>query len=217
MDLQVVRLFDVVDIDSIAEAVGVSPRSVIIQAEDLESAESVLLNGFPSPEFVVFAQNRLIAQVPAEIVTQQITDVFVLSNRLTLTQRSLVEFTFGSRPSSVSGILRLMQNFIRHLVRTPSTNVFNKKSGGGLLSKVGSTIGAGGGRDRAVADSVIAVNQTATYFIEVQAGIRNLAPSERLLSANVIAAQADPTNGALALSIDLVSQSGLRGVATLVR
>lgn len=217
MDIQVVRLFDVVDVDSITDAVGVSPRSVVIQAQDLTSVESVLLNGFPSPEFVVFSENRLIAQVPAEIVTQRITDVFVLSNQLTLTQRSLVEFTFGTRPRPVTGILKLMQNFIRHLVRTPGTNVFQKRSGGGLLQKIGSTIGAGGGRDRAVADSVIAVNQTAQYMIGVQSGLRSLPPSERLLSAQVIAAQADPTNGALAMSIDLVSQSGLRGVATLVR
>lgn len=217
MDIQVVRLFDVLDVDSVQEAPGVVPRSVIVTAQDLVSVESILLNGLPSPEFVVYSENRLIAQVPAEVVTQQITDVFVLSNRLTLTQRSLVEFTFGTRARSTTGILKLMQNFIRLLIRTPGSNVFQKRSGGGLFQKVGNTLGSGSGRDQAVADSVIAVNQTAQYMIEIQAPLRSVPPSERLLSASVIAAEADPANGALAMSIDLVSQSGLRGVATLVR
>lgn len=217
MDIQVVRLFDVVAVDGIREAAGVSPRSIILRGTDFTSAEQVLINGFPSPEFVTYSDIEMVAQVPSAIIDQQVLEVFVLSKRLTLTQRSLVELTFGTRPESTNGILKLVQNFTRMLIRSPGTNYFNKTSGGGLFKKIGATIGGGDARDRAVADAVIAVNRTASYMIQTQAPLTNITPAERLLSAKVVAAEADPQNGSIALSVELVSHSGLRGVATLVR
>jgi hypothetical protein len=175
------------------------------------------MNGFPSPEFVVFQKTKILAQVPGEAVLAPITDAFVLSKKLTLTQRSLVEFSFGARPEKVTGILKLMQTFIRMLIRTQGSNVFHKRSGGGLFKKIGATIGAGPGRDRAAADATVAVSRTRQHIIAVQAPVRSIPPSERLLSASVFALDVDPQNGTLSMSVDLVSHSGKRGLATIVR
>lgn len=216
-DIRVIRLLDVLPIIRIEEAVGVSPRSVILTGEDFESVEEVLLNGFPSPEFVVYHPQKVLAQVPGEVVATAITDVFILSAKLTLTERSIVEFTFGTRPEKVTGILKLMQTFIRRLIRSPNTNVFHRNSGGGLFHKIGSTVGAGPNRSRAAADATIAVNRTQEQVIAVQTPIRSIPPTERLLSATITGLDVDVQNGALSMSIDLISHSGLRGRATIVR
>lgn len=216
-DIQIVRLLDVVAVTAIEEAVGVSPRSVVITGDDFESVEQVLLNGFPSPEFVTYAENKILAQVPGEVVLSSITDVFILSAKLTLTERSLVEFTFGTRPQKVTGIIKLMQTFLRILIRTPNSNVFHRNIGGGLFRKIGSTIGTGPNRDRAAADATIAVNRTQEQIVAVQTPIRSIPPSERLLSASIVALDVDFQNGALSMSVDLISHSGLRGRATIIR
>ncbi len=216
-DIQIIRLLDVLTVTRVEEAVGVTPRSVVIYGDDFASVESVFLNGFPSPEFVVFRDDRIIAQVPAETLLAPITDIFVLSKQLTLTQRSLVEFTFGTRPEKTSGIFKLMQTFVRLLIRTPGSNVFHRRGGGGLFQKIGSTIGAGANRDRAAADATVAVSLTRQHIINIQTPERNITPSERLLSASVSALDVDPQNGTLTMSIDLVSHSGQRGIATIVR
>jgi hypothetical protein len=216
-DIQVVRLLDVLPITGVAEAVGVVPRSVILTGDDFSSVEEVLLNGIPSPEFVAFQKTKIVAQVPPEIVAAAITDVFVLSSKLTLTQRSVVEFTYGTRPQTVTGILKLMQTFIRLLIRSPGSNVFHRRSGGGLFKKIGATIGAGTNRDRAAAEAAVSVNLTRQHIISVQTPLREIAPSERLLSANIVSLDSDPQNGALSMSVELLSHSGQRGLATIVR
>lgn len=216
-DIQIIRLLDVLDVTSVSILQGVVPRSVNILGRDFRNVEQVLLNGFDSTEFVVMGTTRLIAQVPDEIATEAIRDVFVLSNTLTFTDRSLVEFTFGTRPRAVSGVLRLMQTFIRMLFRTPGSNVFRRHLGGGLRKHIGSTIGQGqGNRSRVAGEVSIAITRTRQQIINVQAPDRSIPPSERLAGAELTALTVDPPNGQLSLTVQLTSYSGQRAAATLV-
>jgi hypothetical protein len=215
-DIQVVQLLDVLDVNTINEAPGVVPRSIIIEGRDFRTVERVILNGFTSPAFVVLAKNSLIAQVPDEIIEDVIRDVFVLSNQLTDTKSSLVEFTFGTRPKTVSGVLRLMQLFIRMLLRSPGTNIFNKRLGGGLQAKIGTVIGnSPRSRSRAAADISIAVTRTRQQIINIQSPDRAIPPSERLVGADLSALTVDPENGQILMTIVLTSQSGIQSAATL--
>jgi len=214
-DIQVVRLLDVLDVNTIEEAPGVTPRSIIVSGKDFGNVEQVLLNGTPSPEFVVFQPNKLIAQVPDIAVEQVIRDVTILSGALTLTERSIVEFTMGTTPKKTSGILRLMQTFIRLLLRTPGTNVYNRSLGGGLLGKVG-TVLAAGNRNRASADASVAVTRTRQQIINTQTPDRSIPPSERLMGADLTALTVDAENGQLLLTVLLTNHSGDAGAATLI-
>ena len=216
-DIQIIRLLDVLDVNRIGLLQGVTPRSVDIIGRDFRNVEQVLLNGFDSPEFVVLSTTRLIAEVPAAIATEPVRDVFVLSNTLTFTDRSLVEFTFGTRPRSVTGILRLMQTFIRILFRTPGSNIFRRRLGGGLRKHIGSTIGRGqGNRSRVAGEVSIAVTRTRQQIINVQSPDRSIPPSERLAGAELTGLTVDPPNGQLLMTVLLTSHSGQRAAATLV-
>lgn len=215
-DIQIIRLLDVLDVNTVSILQGVVPRSVEILGRDFRNIEQVLLNGFEAPEFIVMSQTKLLAEVPAEIATESIRDVFVLSNTLTFTDRSLVEFTFGTRPRAVTGILRLMQTFIRILFRTPGSNVFKKRLGGGLRKQIGSTISQGQGRSRVAGEVSIAITRTRQQIINVQAPDRSIPPSERLAGAELTGLTVDPPNGQLLMTVVLTSHSGQRAAATLV-
>lgn len=209
--IQLVRLLDVLNVNEISEAVGVSPRSVIVRGEDFRSVERVLVNGFESPEFTAYSQTELVAEIPALLRDSVITDVAVFSQNLTFTERSLVELTFGTRPRKVSGTLRLLQSFLRLLLRSSGSNLFHPQSGGGLLSRVGQNINS-----RSAADVQIAVSKTKQYLVNIQTQDRSIPPSERLLAAEITGLTVDPSNTSIYVTIVLTSHDGRRAGASLV-
>ncbi len=209
--IQLIRFLDVADLTTVSEERGVSPRSLRIIGEDFRSVESVLMNSLASPEFITVDKRTIIAEVPEVLRTSTITEVTVLSQNLTLTERSLVELTFGTRPSRVRGIRRLVQNFLRILLRPRGSNLFHKRSGGGLLRRVGNNI-----TKQSAADVQVAVDLTKQYIISVQTPVREIPPTERLLNAEITSITPDPANTSLFVTILLTTHSGDRAGATLV-
>lgn len=215
IDFQVVRLQDVLPITSISRLPGVKPRSVEITGSDFVNVESVFLNDSLSPSIVVMNERRILAQVPADQIEATISSAYVLSTRLTFTSKSIVDLTLGKRPQPVSGILMLVQNFVRVLLRTPGTNIFNNL-GGGLFQSIGRTIGAHS-RDRVGSDIAVAVARTRQAFIQAQTPDRRIPPEERLLTADIIGLSIVPEEGTIYASISVTSQAGTSAAATIVR
>jgi hypothetical protein len=209
--IQLVRLLDVAPINLVREADGVSPRSLIIRGRDFRSVEQVVIDGVPSPEFVVYSETELIAQVPDLLQESTIFEVTVLSQNLTLTERSMVEFTFGTRPKMARGVVRMMQNFLRILLRSPGSNVFHPRAGGGMLARIGKTVS-----QRSAADVQIAVSLTKQYIIGAQTAARTIPANERLLEAEVTAISPDPASASLYVTLVLTNQAGQRAGSTLV-
>lgn len=201
-----IRLIDIVPVTSFANAPGVSPRSLLVSGQDFENIESVMIGGVPSPEFIAYSRNQILAQVPESLVDQPITEVLVYASALRPTERSLIEFTVGVRPKKVRGILRLLQNYVRILLRSPGTNVFHPTSGGGLRRRIGENL-----TSAASADVIAAVSRTTAYFLSVQARQSELPPSERLLSAEVQGVTPDEGTGTLYVTISLTSHTGVQG------
>jgi hypothetical protein len=208
--IQVIRLLDELKVNSIRNAVGVVPRSIVVKGEDFRNVEQVIIDGFVAPEFVTYSTTELVAEVPSPLQQSVITKVSVLSSTLTLTERSLVEFTFGTRPKAVRGTLRLMQNFLRILLRSPGSNKFHPRSGGGLLRVIN-----GLATKQTAADIAVAVQTAKQYMVNVQTAERNIPPSERLLSAEIQALNVDPQSTSAFVTIVLTSHSGARSAATL--
>jgi hypothetical protein len=208
--VMIIRLADLLPVTSFVNAAGVTPRSLLITGTDFVNVESVLIGGIPAPEFVLLGKNQLLAQVPSFLVDEAITEVSVFAYALRATRRSLVEFTVGTRPRKVRGILRLLQNYIRILLRTPGTNRFHKNSGGGLRRGIGQNLSVS-----AAADVVASVSRTTSYFLGVQARDGGIPPSERLLSASVENVVSDPGTGTLYVTISLLTHTGEQGIANL--
>jgi hypothetical protein len=208
--IQLIRLLDEVRVNSIRNALGVSPRSIIVKGEDFRSVEQVIIDGFVAPSFVAYSTTELVAEVPEPLREAVLNSVSVLSSALTMTERSLVEFTLGTRIKKVSGSLRLMQTFLRILLRSPGSNRFHPRSGGGLLKLVGGNIG-----NQTAADIAVAIQTARQYLINVQTSDRTLAPSERLLSAEIQSLNVDPGSTSSYVTIVLTSHAGTRGAATI--
>lgn len=208
--IQLIRLLDILPITGIRNAPGVHPRSLILTGDRFNSVETVIINGVDSPYFMAYSDKEMIAEVPEIFRQDTITDVSVLSTSITYTGSTLVNLTVGNKVRKTKGITRLMQNFLRILLRSPGSNIFSPRSGGGLMTRVGKNIS-----QQTAADVVIAINSTKTYIVGVQTASRVIPPSERLLSADITNVHESPDNTSVSVTILLKNHAGQNAAATM--
>lgn len=209
--IRLLRLLDVLPVTAAQNAPGVSPRSLLIECDELTAVDQVLMNGVSSPSFTVFSKSRLLAQVPSILDQATITDVAVLSSAASLTRRSLIEFGMGTRVRAQTGAQRLIQTFVRMLLRTPGSNIFHPTLGGGLYAGIGQNITA-----RTAADITMAVSSVRSQIIAAQTQNSAIPASERLLSAEVAGTKEDPANATIYVTLVVTAHDRQRSAATLL-
>jgi len=215
VDFQIVFPQELVELASVRVLPGVAPRTLDVTGRDFSSIDEVLVNGIPSPDIVVLSLTRMLAQIPDALANETVTSVTVTSVRLAMTSRSLLRFRVGRTPSKVSGILRLMQVFLKILFTTPGSDIFARKTGGGALSRVGATFGRDEGGS-IVSDFIVAVGSTQRQIRALQARDPSIPRDERLLTAKVLSAGYNRNEAALIVSVELTSQAGRAATANVM-
>jgi hypothetical protein len=153
--------------------------------------------------------------VPTALTLTLLTSVTVTSNNLTVSAQSLIKFQIGSPASKVSGILRLLQVFLKILLTRPGLDIFAPRLGGNGLKDVGLTFGADEGGN-IVSDFTIAVSTAVRQILAIQSKNPTLASSERLMSATVLSATYSSTESALIVSVQVTSQAGQSAIANVM-
>lgn len=213
VDLQSVHPQEAVNLSQVRIIPG-PPRTAAVLGSDFRSVDTVLINQVQSPDVVVVSKTQLLAQIPSAILGDRIIDVVVLSKRLTLSARSVLKIRISETPGRTTGILRLIQLFIKVLFTTPGRDIFSPRIGGGALKNIGATFGAGQGGD-IINDFVIAVDTTSRQLIAIQGRDSAIPRDERLLSAEVQSASFNKSVGGIDVSVRIVSQAGQEAVANV--
>ncbi len=141
IDLQICFPQEAIRLTSVSLVSGVNPAVLSIFGDDFTSVDEVIVNDFPSPKFYVMSPTRLLATVPDQVPPLSVDSVSVISRRLMITPKSIIKFKIGSVPGKVTGILRLVQLFLKVLFTTPGSDIFNKKLGGNGLKPLGRAFG----------------------------------------------------------------------------
>lgn len=211
MDLQVTYLRDIVNVISVTNVVGSSPRMLDVRGPDFRSVVKVETNEIEAPSYVIMSKTRLLVQVPDSMQNDLITSVNVLSSRLTASERSQVYFELTNNPQKLDGIQKLVQTFLLYLMRTPGTDAWNPGTGGGVQRLVGSYFSknATGGITAAF---TLAVSRVRSQVISIQARNPRLSTDEKLAAANVLSAIFSAVQTALLARVELISQSGKRAI-----
>jgi hypothetical protein len=215
VDFQVVFPQELIQLNSVSELVGMVPRTVSVYGDDFRYVDQVEVNGFVSPQVVVLSKTRLLAQVPVQVGFNPVTSVSVVSNQLAITAQSVIAFQIGTVPSKVTGILRLVQIFLKFLFTTPGQDIFAPKLGGGVLKSLGATFGPSQ-TSNIVSNFVVSVATVQKQILALQARDPSLPADERLLTAKVQAAGFNKNETALVVSVALTSQTGKSALANLV-
>ncbi len=218
IDLQVVFPVEVVRLSQIrftSQSPFGLPVALDIIGEDFRSVDEVLINNIEAPDVLVISKNRLIAQLPDELQkTQDVSSVTVTSRRLTVSARSLLKFQVSDTPGRCSGILRLMQLFLKVLFTSPGSDIFSKRMGGGGLTPIGETFGGDEGKG-IVASFTISVSSTVRQIVAIQSRDPRIPRDERLLSARVTRAGFNRSIEGIVATVELVSQAGRAATANL--
>lgn len=212
-DIQILEIRDILPVTNVRPIQGASPRSISVMGKDFNSTFEVLINEAKSPSVIVVNSQQLLAQVPEDLGGAPIRTVVVLSSRLTGTKSSKITFRLSDSPRAVSGMPRLIQQFIKMLLTTPGSDIFFKRGGGGLLRTVARQTARGGGS--MVADLHVGVDRTRRQIMALQANDRTVALSERLLFARVVEAKFIQQELALVGRIALGNQANQRSVVGL--
>lgn len=214
VDLQVCFPQEAIPISSVQRVPGSSPTVLDVIGSDFSGGvDQVLVNEIESTDFAILNRNRLLVTVP-EGSSQIIRSVAVTSRRLVLTERSFLRFRVSKVPSKVSGILRLVQLFVKILFTTPGSDIFNQRLGAGALRNLGRTFSKAdtGG---IISDFVVAVENTVRQIIAIQGRQPGLPQDERLLSAKVTQARFSASDSALHVTIEITTQAGRTALAQL--
>lgn len=214
-DVQFTYPQQIIKISSVSLIEGSDPPTLLVVGDDFRAVDEVLLNDIPSPAVIVQSTTSLTAVMPPEVRSNALVNVVVVSYRFAYTERSLISFRCGRTNRTVSGINRLVQLFVKVLLTTPGSDIFNPTQGGGALSHLGKTFS----KDAAgsiVGDFVISVDNTVKQIIAMQSRKSRLPREERLLSAQVCSARFDASQTALIVSILLISQAGTAATANIV-
>lgn len=213
--LQVIRFRDVLAVQGVPGFVeGLSPPTLIVKGEDLSSAETVLINQVPSPEFMIVNKSTIWAQLPSG--TSRMSQIEVLSSKFTRDIESAkVDFEIGNKTRKVNGILKLVQLFTKWVLQSPGSDIFNQSRGGGLQNIVGKLSTT---RDMQPISASItrAVTTTVTQIRAAQIGVPNLPLSERLLSAGLIDLKVYEAQMQATARVSIQSIAGAEAVSALV-
>lgn len=215
VDFQVIFPQSTVPLTQVLQVPGLTPRTLSATGKDFSSVAQVLVNDIVSPSVVVLSRTRLLAQVPAQLVNSIVTSMQVVSNDLTIGPRSLIKFQLSMTTSKVSGILRLVQVFLKILLTTPGKDIFAPRIGGNALKNIGLTFGADQGGS-IVSDIIVAVDTTKRQIQAIQARDPSIPKDERLLTAAVTSASYNRAEAALVASIELTSQAGQAATANVM-
>lgn len=213
VDLQVIFPQEAVTLS----AVRFIPESGMldITGQDFSAVDEVIINDRVADQVVVVSPTRLLSGLPDGVSALDVTTVAVLSRRLTITPRSILRFTLGRTPSMVTGLLKLVQFFLKVLFTTPGQDVFTQDIGGGALRNLGETFGAGQS-GKILSDFVVAVDTAKRQIIALQSRNPSLPRDERLLSARVLSSAFDRNSLAFIISIEIASQAGRTATANVV-
>lgn len=215
VDFQVVFPQQIIELNSVQLMPGITPLTLDVFGDDFRAVDEVRVNDILATDVVILTKKRMLVRVPELVTNQQITSVTVTSNSLTVSPKSLLKFRTGRTTSKVSGILRLVQIFLKILFTTPGTDIFAPRIGAAALKNIGLTFGSDEGNG-IVSDFVIAVATTARQIVAIQSRDPSIPIEERLLSARVTAAKYNRQEAALVVSVELTSQTGRSALANVV-
>jgi len=215
VDLQVVFPQETIRLTSVRVAAGTTPILLDVVGEDFSSIDVVEINEIEAPAFFILSRTRMLVQMPDGLATTQIRNVTIISRKFVLTEKSLLRFRVGRVPSKVSGTMRLVQLFLKVLLTTAGTDIFNRKMGGSATKNLSRTF-SGKASTAITSDFVVSVQNTVRQITAMQSRTAGLPASEKLLNAKVLKAQFSPLEAALLVTIEVSSQTGRAAIANLV-
>lgn len=204
--LRVLHLRRLLDLSSVRELPGVRPRTLEVEGNRMDLTTKVEVNGADIPDFAATDHSHLLVTLP-DSMRSRVQSVAVMAASLDPGGSSKAYYDLGLRPVLTDGKYRVLQRFVKMLLKTPGSDVWNKGAGGGLRQLMVTNIDPKNAS--AVSGEVSSkVMQTAQQLVLAQARDNTVPMAERLLGATVNGVQFSLATQSLQLRATLEFQDG---------
>jgi len=146
-----------------------------------DKAVGVYVNKTSQP-YTIIDTKTILAAIPKN--THSIDDIEVITTARKISRTSLFAYLFSNNMTFVAGEFKLVQQFIKVLLTTPGSDVFDKTTGGNLQNWVGQNTPMNTPQ-ALVAKTVLKIITTGAKFSAMQAG-STVPASERLSDVQVL-------------------------------
>jgi len=186
--------------------------SLDLRGRGFSSTNSVLINGFRSPTFVVISDSRILADLPTRVQGEPIRTLVVLKSAEASGDRgSVLSFEAVSEASEIPDSTFLVQKVLKFLFTNVGSDIFLPQSGGNLLSLLGTNETAEGSL---AAYAKLYVSEAVNSLIATQA--ESSSPrSQKVQSVEVLSASYSRQDTSLDIRLAITSLEGQRVVAGL--
>lgn len=212
-DIRVVQAKASLKVTSVAPIRGFVPPAVLVLGEQFNKAETVLYNGVEAPEFFIASPTRLVVKIPDAQVGQPLISLSVLSPSAVINIDALVTLGIPRLSRAVTGIDKLVQDWLLVFMTTPSSDIFDPSIGGGAQAIIGKPVSNGG--QSAMAELSQAVDRSRQQLIRLQAKYPRIPPSEKLLSASLSDVRFNTDTTTLSAVVDLRNMAGATASVTI--
>lgn len=205
-DLRVVSAKILLKVVAASPIRGFVPQSIMVVGKNFDQTTEVQYNGILAEEFVIASSTRLIVRIPPSQVGKKFTDLKVLAPASATKSDAVLSLGMTAPIKSISGIDRLVQNWVMVFFTTPGTDIFSPESGGGGASLIGrSTDRSGTG---VTADLSLAIEKTKQELIRIQSNTQTVPPSEKLLSSSLEKVEFDEKTTVLSARVNIQNMLG---------
>ena len=212
-DFRVVQTKTSLPITSLAPIRKFEPPSIIVLGDKFQFAEEILYNGVPVDEYVISTPNRIIARIPDSQLGLPLLSVSILTTIPSAGNDSLLSLGLPKLSRSVSGLDKLVQDWMLLFFTTPGSDIFDPSLGGGARQIIGKPTYGGG--TSASAELSMAVSRTQEQLLRIQAQNPRMPPDERLLSASLISVRFDEHTTTLTAVVDIRNMVGIAASVTV--
>jgi hypothetical protein len=196
-----------------SERVTVDQSLVHVRGEEFDRTVTVLVNKQRREFSVVNAQN-LIVSVPDG--TTVIETVDVIKESTSASGESFFSYALGASKRFVTGEMKLVQQFVKALLTTKGTDIFDPNFGGDLQKWVGQQVNPGNPQ-ALVAKTVLNIVLSVGAAFQARQFGSALPGNERLTSVEVLSVGVDPLDPTiLELSLRLKTAANTRALFSLL-
>lgn len=113
------------------------PLVLRLTGKNFDKATDTLINGV-QVQFSVLNKTTILATLPSNLNRQPITSIQVLNDRANFSNTSMFTYELGNRLGTISGINKVIAQYLKVLMTTAGTDSFDKSLGGNLQKLPGS-------------------------------------------------------------------------------
>ena len=191
------------------------PLVLDLKGPDFTSAWSARVNGEESA-FNVLSKERILVTVPKHLEERPIQSVDIFLDVAAISvSSSLFEFGFTRRLTTVNGRAKLLGQFIKVLLTTRGSDIFEPMIGGDLQKWPGRNFNSAV-PEGLVALTTLQILSAAEAFIKQQSPLQ-LPADEKLLTVDVMSVETSPVDSTMVnVRLKLVPYSGTNIFAELL-